>query len=106
MKRLYVKDNRKVMMRKNYADVVKVIHTQPIISEDKSSQINDQNSKNQVHLEKITFLLLKNEQSIFSRVATSLLILINDTSISINSFDSFRISGDFETFGTQKMESC
>ena len=101
MKILYVTDNYKVKKRKNYACVVKIIHKQPNISENKISQFNDKNGENLVRLEKIRFLLLKNEQFIFYRLATSSFNLINDTSIVSNSFDSFRKLGDFRTFDTQ-----
>ena len=51
---MYVCDNRKASKRNYYANLVKVIYTQPMISEDKSGG-------NQGDYEKIKSLLLKGE---------------------------------------------
>ena len=54
----HVTDNWKVRKRKNYADVVKVTQTQPLVSENNSSRVNEKNGENQVDIEKITSLLM------------------------------------------------
>ena len=77
--------------------------------ENKSSHVNNKNGENQVDLQKIKHLLMKNEKLNYSRIATSSPKMINNTSI-INMLilrnlsDSFRKSRDFETFDTQDHE--
>ena len=54
----HVTDNWKARKRKNYADVVKVTQTQPLVSESNSSHVNEKNGENQVDIEKIKSLLM------------------------------------------------
>ena len=90
---MHITYNRKAMKGKSYADVKKVTQTQPFVSENKSSHINDKNGENQIDLEKIKYLLLKGEKLNSSRIATSLPKLNNDTSIVRNSPGSLKKSG-------------
>ena len=57
----HVTDNREARKRKFYVDVVKVSQTQPLVSENKSSHVNEKNGENQVGIEKIKSLLMKDE---------------------------------------------
>ena len=101
---IHVLDNRKARKRKTYADVVKVTKAQPLISENKSSHGSKKDGENQLDLEKIKSLLIKDEKLNSSRIATSPPKMINNTSIASNSSNSFSKSGDFETFDTQDRE--
>ena len=98
---MHVTDNREARKRKTYVDVVKVTKAQPLISENKSSHGNKKYGENQLDLEKIKSLLIKDEKLNSSRIATSPPKMINNTSIASNSSNSFSKSGDFETFDTQ-----
>ena len=97
----HVTDNRKPRKRKTYVDVVKVTETQPLLSENKSGHVKEKNGESQVDIEKIKSLLMKDEKLNSSIIATSPPKIINNTSIVSKSSDSFRKSGDIETFGTQ-----
>ena len=99
-----VTDNRKARKRKNYADIVKVTKTQPLILENKSSHGNKKDGENQLDLEKINSLLIKDEKLNSSRIVTSPPKMISNTSIASNSSNSFSKVGDFETFDTQDRE--
>ena len=99
-----VTDNRKARKRKNYADIVKVTKAQPLILENKSSHGNKKDGENQLDLEKINSLLIKDEKLNSSRIVTSPPKMISNTSIASNSSNSFSKVGDFETFDTQDRE--
>ena len=99
-----VTDNRKARKRKNYADIVKVTKAQPLILENKSSHSNKKDGENQLDLEKINSLLIKDEKLNSSRIVTSPPKMISNTSIASNSSNSFSKVGDFETFDTQDRE--
>ena len=101
---MHVNDKRKARNRKTSADVVKVTKAQRLIQENKSSHGNKKDGENQIDLEKIKSLLIKDEKLNSSRIATSLPKMINNTSIASNSSNSFSKSGDFETFDTQDRE--
>ena len=47
----HVNDNREARKRKTYANVVKLIQTQPLVLENKSSHVNEMNG-DQVHIKK------------------------------------------------------
>ena len=98
---MYVTDNQKARKRKTYADVVNETKAKPLILENKSHPGNKKDSENQLDLEKIKSMLLKDEKLNSSRITTSLPKMINNTSIASNSSNSFSKSGDFETFDTQ-----
>ena len=83
---------------------MKVTKAQPLILENKSSHGSKKDGENQLDLEKIKSLLIKDEKLNSSRIATSLPKMINNTSIASNSSNSFSKSGDFETFDTQDRE--
>ena len=99
----HVNDNREARKRKTYADVVKVTQTQPLVSENRSSHVNETNG-DQIDIKKIKSLLMKDEKLNSSRIATPLPKITNNTSIVSNSSDSFRKSEDFKTFDTQDRE--
>ena len=99
-----ITDNRKARKRKNYADIVKVTKAQPLILENKSSHGNKKDGENQLDLEKINSLLIKDEKLNSSRIVTSPPKMISNTSIASNSSNSFSKVGDFETFDTQDRE--
>ena len=89
---MHVTDKRKVRKRKTYADVVKVTKAQRLIQENKSSHGNKKDGENQIDLEKIKSLLIKDEKLNSSRIPSSLPNMINNT------------SADFETFDKQDRE--
>ena len=60
---MHVTDNRKTRKRKTYADAMKVTQTQPLVSENISSHVNEKDSENQFDLEKIKSLLIDDEKS-------------------------------------------
>ena len=95
---MHVTDNRKPRNRKTYADVVKVTKAQPLISENKSSHGNKMDGENHLDLEKMKSLLIKDEKRNSSRIVTSPSKMINNTSISSNSSNSFSKSGNFKSF--------
>ena len=99
----HVNDNREARKRKTFADVVKVTQTQPLVSENRSSHVNETNS-DQVDIKKIKYLLMKDEKLNSSKIATPPPKITNNTSIVSNPSDSFRKSGDFKTFDTQDRE--
>ena len=99
-----ITDNRKARKKKTYAVVVKATQTQPLVSENISSHVNEKGDDNQFDLEKIKFLLIKDEKLNSSRIATSPPKIINNTSIVSNSSNSFSKSGEFDTFETQDGE--
>ena len=99
-----VTDNRKARKTKNYANIVKVTKAQPLILENKSSHGNKKDGENQLDLEKINSLLIKDEKLNSSRIVTSPPKMISNTSIASNSSNSFSKVGDFETFDTQDRE--
>ena len=101
---MHVTDKRKVRKRKTYADVVKVTKAQRLIQENKSSHGNKKDGENQIDLEKIKSLLIKDEKLNSSRIPSSLPNMINNTSIASNSSYSFSKSADFETFDKQDRE--
>ena len=101
---MHVTDNRKARKRKTYADVVKVTKAQPLISENKSSHGSKKDGENQLDLEKIKSLLIKDEKLNSSRIATSPPKMINKTSIASNSSNSFSKSRNFETLDTRDRE--
>ena len=72
--------------------------------ENKSSHGSKKDGENQLDLERIKSLLIKDEKLNSSRIATSPPKMINNTSIASNSSNSFSKSGDFETFDTQDRE--
>ena len=92
--RIHVTNNRKARKKKTYADVVKVTQTQPLVSKNISSYVNEKDGENQFNLEKIKSLLMKDEKFNPSRIGTSPPI-INSKSIVNNSSNSFSKSGDF-----------
>ena len=98
---MHVTDNQKARKRKTYVVVVNETKAKPLILENKSHPGNKKDSENQLDLEKIKSLLIKDEKLNSSRIATSLSKMINNTSIASNSSNSFSKSGDFETFDTQ-----
>ena len=57
---MHVTDNPKARKRKTYTDGIK--QTQPLVLENKSSHVNNKNGENQVDLQKIKPLLIKNEK--------------------------------------------
>ena len=101
---MHVTDNQKARKRKTYVVVVNETKAKPLILENKSHPSNKKDSENQLDLEKIKSLLIKDEKLNSSRIATSLSKMINNTSIASNSSNSFSKSGDFETFDTQDCE--
>ena len=86
---MHVTDNRKARKRKTYANLVKVTQMHPLVSENKSSHVNEKDGENQFDLEKIKSLLIKDEKLNSSRIATSPPKIINNTSIFSNSSNSF-----------------
>ena len=64
---MHVTDNRKTRKRKTYADVVKVTKVRPLILENKSSHGSKKDGENQLDLEKIRYLLIKDEKLNSSR---------------------------------------
>ena len=68
---MHITDNRKARKKKTYADVVKATETQPRVSGNISSHVNERDDDNQFDLEKIKFLLIKDEKLNPSRIATS-----------------------------------
>ena len=96
---MHATDNRKARKRKTYADIVKVTQTQPLVSENKSSRVNEKDGENQLDLEKIKSFLIKDEKLNSSRITTFPPKIIN-TSIVSNSSNSFSKSEDFENFDT------
>ena len=60
---MHVTDNWKTRKRKTYADAMKVTQTQPLVSENISSHVNEKDSENQFDLEKIKSLLIDDEKS-------------------------------------------
>ena len=91
---IHVTDNRKARKSKAYANVVKITKIQPLVSENKSSHVNEKNGENQVDLEKIKSLLMSDEKLNSSRIATSPTKITNNESIVSKSSDYFRKSGD------------
>ena len=65
---MHVTDNRKTRKRKTYADVVKVTKVRPLILENKSSHGSKKDGENQLDLEKIRYLLIKDEKLNSSRI--------------------------------------
>ena len=98
---MHVTDNQKARKRKTYADVVKATQTQPLVSENISSHVNEKYGENQFDLGKIKSLLIKDENLNSSRIATSPPNIINNMSIVSNCSNFFSKSGEFETFDTQ-----
>ena len=101
---MHVTDNRKARKRKTYADVVKVTKSQQRISENKSSHGTKKDGENQLDLENIKSLFIKDEKFNSSRIATSPPKMINKTSIASNSSNSFSKSRNFETLDTRDRE--
>ena len=60
---MHVTDNWETRKRKTYADAMKVTQTQPLVSENISSHVNEKDSENQFDLEKIKSLLINDESS-------------------------------------------
>lgn len=98
---MHVTDNPKARKIKTYTDVIK--QTKPLVLVNKSSHVNNKNGENQIDLQKIKHLLMKNEKLNYSRIATSSPKIIN-MFILHNLSDSFRKSRDFETSDTQDHE--
>ena len=65
----HLDNNREARKRKTYADVVKVTQTQLLVSENRSSHVNETNG-DQVDIKKIKSLLMKDEKLNSSRIAT------------------------------------
>ena len=85
----HVTDNREARKRKMYVDVVKVTKTRPLVSESKSSHVNEKSGENEVGIEKIISLLLKDGKLNSFRKQTSPPKIIDNTSIVSSSSDSF-----------------
>ena len=79
---------------------MKVTKAQPLILENKSSH-GKKDGENQLDLEKIKSLLIKDEKLDSSRIATSPPKTINNTLIASNYSNPFSKSGDFNTFDIQ-----
>ena len=65
----HLDNNREARKRIAYADVVKVTQTQLLVSENRSSHVNETNG-DQVDIKKIKSLLMKDEKLNSSRIAT------------------------------------
>ena len=96
-------DKRKEKKRKtkSHGEAVKVTHTPSLVSENKSTYVNNNIGESQVDLEKNEIYNIKFD---FSRTITSPQKVFSDTLIVRNSFDSFNKTLGFETFDTQSCE--
>ena len=62
---MHVTDKRKARKKKIYADVVKLAQTQPLVSGNKSSHVNEKDGDSQFDFEKIKSLLIKIKAQLF-----------------------------------------